>query len=314
MSTATTPNPQAARKRTTNSLELERLSNSVKLEIEPKVRSIGPFDVRRTLPSAGCRSVGPFVFLDQMGPIMLPANGAMDVPPHPHIGLATLTWLVEGEILHRDSLGFEQLIRPGEVNWMTAGRGIVHSERTPDHLRGNPSPMFGLQCWLALPVAHEEMEPEFFHLDAGEMPSKTSDGATMVVVAGEAWGLVSPVRVFGSPFFAEITLEAGAVITVPAEIEERAICILQGQIDIGGDPYGTQRLLVLDPGAEVAVTALETSRIAVLGGAPLDGRRHMYWNFVSSSRERIEQAKSEWRARRFPLVPGDEDEFVPLPA
>lgn len=289
------------------------MSNPVKLEIEPKVRDIGPFEVRRTLPVAACRSVGPFVFLDQMGPITLPADGAMDVPPHPHIGLATLTWLVEGEILHRDSLGFEQLIRPGEVNWMTAGRGIVHSERTPVHLRGKPSPMFGLQCWLALPVEQEEMAPEFFHLDGHEMPSKTEGGATMVVVAGTAWGLTSPVRVFGSPFFAEVTLEAGATVTIPTEIEERAICLLQGKMDIGSNTYGTGPLLVLEPAADVAITAVEPSKIVVLGGAPLDSRRHMYWNFVSSSRDRIEQAKTDWRERRFPLVPGDEEEFVPLP-
>ena len=284
----------------------------VAVVITPKAKDIGGFEVRRALPSIERRSIGPFVFFDQMGPATFAAGTGIDVRPHPHIGLSTLTWLVEGEIMHRDSLGSEQPIRPGEVNWMTAGRGIVHSERTPDHKRDAPHSLFGLQVWLALPQAHEETEPTFQHYKSNEIPRIEQDGVVIQLVAGEAWGERSPVEVFSETLYADIALPAGGRFALPTETPERGLYIMQGEVSLAGETFSAGSMLALNPGREAVVEAAQAARVALIGGAPLDGRRHLWWNFVSSSKERLEQAKADWKEGRFPAVPG-ETEFIPLP-
>ena len=284
----------------------------VAVVITPKAKDIGGFEVRRALPSIERRSIGPFVFFDQMGPATFAAGTGIDVRPHPHIGLSTLTWLVEGEIMHRDSLGSEQPIRPGEVNWMTAGRGIVHSERTPDDKRDAPHSLFGLQVWLALPQAHEETEPTFQHYKSNEIPRIEQDGVVIQLVAGEAWGQRSPVEVFSETLYADIALPAGGRFTLPTETPERGLYIMQGEVSLAGETFSAGSMLVPNPGREAVVEAAQAARVALIGGAPLDGRRHLWWNFVSSSKERLEQAKADWKDGCFPAVPG-ETEFIPLP-
>ena len=284
----------------------------VAVVITPKAKDIGGFEVRRALPSIERRSIGPFVFFDQMGPATFAAGTGIDVRPHPHIGLSTLTWLVEGEIMHRDSLGSEQPIRPGEVNWMTAGRGIVHSERTPDDKRDAPHSLFGLQVWLALPQAHEETEPTFQHYKSNEIPRIEQDEVVIQLVAGEAWGERSPVEVFSETLYADIALPAGGRFTLPTETPERGLYVMQGEVSLAGETFSAGSMLALNPGREAVVEAAQAARMALIGGAPLDGRRHLWWNFVSSSKERLEQAKADWKNGRFPTVPG-ETEFIPLP-
>lgn len=285
--------------------------------IVPKAKDIGAFEVRRALPSVECRAIGPFVFLDQMGPATITPDNLLDVRPHPHIGLSTVTWMLAGEIMHRDSLGYAQIIRPGEVNWMTAGRGIVHSERTPDRLRETGSPMLGIQAWLALPVDKQEIEPAFEHMPSDVLPTIERDGATLRLIAGAAWGERSPVTLHAETFYAEATLEDGASVDMPRDVEERGLYLIDGSIEIAGEAFEPGRLIVFKPDTEVTVDATARSRFMLLGGAPLDGPkdrpRHMYWNFVSTSKERIEQAKNDWREGRFPKVVGDEEEFIPLP-
>jgi len=280
--------------------------------ISPRPRDLGGFEVRRLLPSLERRSVGPFVFWDQMGPATLATGRGIDVRPHPHIGLATITYLFEGEIMHRDSLGSEQVIRPGEVNWMTAGRGIVHSERTPTALRTTGSNLSGIQAWVALPRAHEEAEPAFTHHPATDMPVVEGEGARVQVLVGALYGRESPVRALSPMFYADAALRAGARVRLPAEHEERAIHVAAGRVKVAGEAFASGQLLAFRPGDEIVVTAEEESRILLLGGAPLDGPRHVWWNFVSSSADRIEQAKADWKGGRFPLVPY-ETEFIPLP-
>jgi len=284
----------------------------VEIVIEPRVRDLGNFQVRRVLPSMKRRMVGPFVFLDQMGPTVLRPGKALDVRPHPHIGLATVTWLLDGEIMHRDSLGSVQPIKAGELNWMTAGRGIVHSERTPDRLRGEESPLYGLQLWVALPKAHEETEPAFVHYGADELPRIGAAGATVTLIVGAGWNKRSPVETLWGTFFADASLNAGARLTVPEEVEERAVYVLEGEIEVAGETFAPGRLLVLKSGRAVDVRAAIASRLAIVGGGAIDGPRHIWWNFVSSSKDRIERAKADWKAGRFPPVAGD-DEFIPLP-
>ena len=280
--------------------------------ISPRPRDLGGFEVRRVLPSLERRSVGPFVFWDQMGPATLAAGRGIDVRPHPHIGLATVTYLFEGEIMHRDSLGSEQVIRPGEVNWMTAGRGIVHSERTPQALRAGGSALSGIQAWVALPRADEETEPTFTHHPASDMPLVEGDGARVHVLVGALYGRTSPVRTFSPMFYADASLRAGASLTLPAEHEERAVHVAAGHVRVAGETFTSGQLLAFRAGDEIVVTAEDEARILLLGGAPLDGPRHVWWNFVSSSQERIEQAKADWKGGRFPPVPY-ETEFIPLP-
>lgn len=286
--------------------------DGVELVVVPRTSDLGGFEVARALPSRERRTVGPFVFLDQMGPACFDAGQGIDVRPHPHIGLATVTYLYEGEILHRDSLGCVQAIRPGEVNWMTAGSGIVHSERTADAVRASGGPLSGLQAWVALPREHEETAPAFVHHDDATLPVDAADGTWMRLIAGELLGLRSPVATLGETLYADVRLDAGARLAVPTACEERALYLSSGRVSVDGHPFAPGRLVVLKPGAVIDVAADEAARLMLLGGAPLDGPRHVWWNFVSSRRERIEQAKADWKAERFAAVPG-ETEFIPLP-
>ncbi|MGH7125303.1 MAG: pirin family protein [Stellaceae bacterium] len=280
--------------------------------IVPRIRDLGGFEVRRVLPAGERRMIGPFVFFDQMGPVTFKAGTGMDVRPHPHIGLATITYLFEGEIQHRDSLGNVQAIKPGEVNWMTAGRGIVHSERTPEDMRMAPSPVFGIQAWIALPRAKEEAEPKFVHHGAASLPVIEGKGSRVRLMVGSLMGAHSPVATFSEMIYADATLAAGARLVFPAEHEERAIYVVKGVVDLSSRSFGASQLLVLKRGVEAAVTAPQGARLLLLGGASLDGNRHIWWNFVSSSQQRIEQAKADWKAGKFPPVP-HETEFIPLP-
>jgi redox-sensitive bicupin YhaK (pirin superfamily) len=282
------------------------------LVIVPRVRDLGGFEVRRVLPAGERRMVGPFIFFDQMGPVVFKAGTGLDVRPHPHIGLATVTYLFEGEILHRDSLGNAQVIRPGEVNWMTAGRGIVHSERTPEAMRMAPSRVFGIQAWVALPRAQEEIAPSFAHHGANALPMIESKGVRVRLMVGALMGARSPVATHSDMVYADATLAAGARLAFAAEHEERAIYVIQGIIDLANRSFGASQLLVLRRGTEVTVAAPQGARILLLGGAAMDGTRQIWWNFVSSSTQRIEQAKADWKEGRFPPVPG-ETEFIPLP-
>jgi len=279
----------------------------------PRVRDLGGFQVRRALPSARKQMVGPFIFLDQMGPTELLIGKGVDVRPHPHIGLATLTYLFEGEILHRDSLGSEITIRPGAVNLMTAGRGIVHSERETAAAQTTPRRLFGMQAWAALPKSHEEQAPIFVHHGAEVLPRITGEGKRVRLILGSLYGETSPVEFPHPAFYAEAVLAPGAILPLDPEYDERAIYIASGSIDIAGDTFGEGQLLVFRPGDRISVLALAQSRLILLGGEPMDGPRHIWWNFVSSSKDRILGAKEDWRQSRFELVPGDVQEFIPLP-
>ncbi|WP_018426799.1 pirin family protein [Hoeflea sp. 108] len=287
--------------------------DQIELMVVPNAKDIDGFQVRRALPTARRRLVGPFIFFDRMGPAILRAGHALDVRPHPHIGLATVTYLFDGKIRHRDSLGTEMVIAPGDVNLMTAGRGIVHSERTPEELRGAPMSISGLQTWLALPDAKEETAPMFENTAAAVLPTFDADGASGRLIIGEFKGLKSPVRQASDTLYADIKLAPGAKIKIPADAEERAIYTLGGELDILGDRFPIERLLVFRPGDEIVVSSETGAHFMLFGGASLGTRRYIWWNFVSSSRERIEQAKNEWKTGRFDIVPGDEEEFIPLP-
>lgn len=281
------------------------------LTITAKIRDIGGFPVRRALPAIERRMVGPFVFLDQMGPIRLAPGQGLDVKPHPHIGLSTMTYLFEGEILHRDSLGTIQMIRPGAINWMTAGRGIAHSERTPQDGR-NGGTLSGIQFWVALPKSLEEMAPAFVHLEADSLPIVEVHGSTVRIIAGDALGHRSPLDAPHPMLCLDITLPGGTSFAVPANCPERAIYVAAGEIEIAGAVYRQGQLLILPHDASVTLNSTSQARLMVVGGEPMDGPRHMWWNFVSSSKERIEQAKQDWKQSRFAAVPG-ETEFIPLP-
>jgi redox-sensitive bicupin YhaK (pirin superfamily) len=300
--------------------------------IVPRARDIGGFEVRRALPSSHKQMVGPFIFFDQMGPAEFVIGHGIDVRPHPHIGLATVTYLFEGEVFHRDSLGSALAIRPGEVNLMTAGRGIVHSERetgkanllTGGHglasaegqaeaARGPRRRMFGIQAWAALPRSHEEQAPAFAHHGRDELPRIAGEGKTVRVVIGSGWGASSPAALPHPSLFAEAVLAPGAVLPLDPDYDERAVYVASGEVDIAGDKFGQGRLLVFKPGDRLSILALAQSRLMVLGGDPMDGPRHIWWNFVASSQERIAAAKEDWRAGRFAPVPGDEKESIPLP-
>lgn len=287
------------------------MSSPILRRIEGRARDIG-IPVRRILPAAGQRMVGPFIFLDHMGPVTMPPGRGMDVRPHPHIGLATVTYLFEGEIEHRDSLGVVQPIRPGDVNWMVAGRGIAHSERTAAELRKRGVAMNGIQSWLALPRAHEEAEPSFRHHAKASLPARTADGVAFRLIAGTLDGLKAPVAVFSPTFYADLAIESGAEYALSAEHAERAAYVAEGEIAAGGDVVGAGTLAVFAPGGTIALRARTPSRVMILGGAPMDGERLIWWNFVSSSAERIERAKAEWREGSWAKVPGD-PEFIPLP-
>lgn len=288
------------------------MPNSIELAITPRSRDLGDgFVVRRILPYAKRRHVGPFVFFDHMGPVTFEPGQGLDVRPHPHIGLATVTYLFEGEIMHRDSLGVVQPIRPGDVNWMVAGSGIAHSERTRDSVRSSGARLHGIQSWLALPQAHEETAPDFRHHPAASLPQIEFTGCRMRLIAGKAFGTTSPVETFAPMFYLSAEQQPGAALPLPDD-EERAVYIVDGAVTLDDEGYDAGTMLVLKPGAQPRVTAQAATRIMLLGGAPLDGERHLWWNFVSSSKERIEEAKRDWREGRFAPVPGD-SEFIPLP-
>jgi redox-sensitive bicupin YhaK (pirin superfamily) len=288
-------------------------ASAIETVILPRTRDLGDgFQVRRALPSMRRRMVGPFIFFDQMGPAVFRSGQGLDVRPHPHIGLATVTYLFEGEILHRDSLGTVQAIRPGAVNWMTAGRGIVHSERTPPSARASGGRLFGIQIWVALPTADEEREPAFTHTPADALPVVDGGGARIRIIAGSLFGARSPVRTSSELFYADAALQSGARVELAAEHEERAVFIAEGSATVGGEAFVAGQLAIIRPRQPVLIAATGPTRALLFGGAALDGPRHIWWNLVSSSRERIEQAKSDWAAGRFPNVPG-ETEFIPLP-
>jgi redox-sensitive bicupin YhaK (pirin superfamily) len=289
------------------------LPPSLETLIVPRTRDLGDgFEVRRALPSAERRMIGPFVFFDQMGPMELRPGRGLDVRPHPHIGLATVTYLFDGEILHRDSLGTVQAIEPGAVNWMTAGSGIVHSERTAPARRAAGGPLFGIQTWVALPKAHEETAPAFAHHGTDALPLVDERGVRVRMIVGSLWGTRSPVETFSEMFYADAALDPAARLAVPADHEERAAYVAAGSIAVDGHAFESGRLLVFRPGAGIVIEATEPARVLLLGGEPMDGPRRVWWNFVSSSPERIEQAKEDWRKGRLGSVPG-ETEFIPLP-
>lgn len=287
--------------------------------LEGKAHDLGGFTVRRLLPSHGHRAVGPFVFFDHLGPALLEpvrdGSGGIQVRPHPHIGLATVTYLFEGELVHRDSLGSVQSIRPGDVNWMTAGRGIVHSERSPDGTGDGPLPVHALQSWVALPQAHEDDTPSFMHHPASTLPVVERPGATITIVAGHGFGATSPVAVLMPTLYAVVRLDAGASLAVPDEHVERAAYVVTGDIAIDGERVQAQRMAVLEGGSTATIEASTPATVVLLGGAALDGPRALDWNFVASTRDAIAAAKDAWSrypSERFPQVPG-ETEFIPLP-
>jgi redox-sensitive bicupin YhaK (pirin superfamily) len=282
--------------------------------VEARTRDLDGFPVGRVLPAVGQRMVGPFIFFDHMGPADLAPGRGLDVRPHPHINLATVTYLFEGAIAHRDSLGSHQIIRPGEINWMTAGRGIAHSERTPPEDRASGSHVHGIQLWVALPVEHEETEPAFHHHPAGQLPALEEGGARVRLLIGSAFGATSPVATFSPMFYAEVELPAGALLPLPAEHRERGAYVVEGELSCGAERIGARRLALFEPGSTPVVRAESAARVMLLGGAPLGEPRHIWWNFVSSSAERIERAKLDWKEGRFPPVPGDEGDVIPLPS
>jgi redox-sensitive bicupin YhaK (pirin superfamily) len=284
----------------------------IELVIPSRPRDLGGFTVRRTLPMAQRRLVGPFIFWDHFGPVSFEPEHGMDVRPHPHIGLATVTYLFEGEIIHKDTLGSDVAIRPGAVNWMVAGRGIAHSERSGPEARKHGARIHGLQTWIALPADREEVEPAFQHVDARDLPETSLEGVRLRVLAGSAYGLSSPARVLTPTFYVEAKMPAGSRVAVPAEHEERAVYVLEGEVTCGPRALSEGEMAVVRSGAEGMFEAARPSRVMLLGGARL-GARHIWWNFVSSSEERLEQAKRDWREGRFGKIPGDDVEFIPLP-
>ena len=272
----------------------------------------GGLIVSRVLPGHPHQMVGPFIFFDQMGPVTVAPGQNVDVRPHPHIGLATVTWLFEGEMIHRDSLGVVQPIAPGDVNWMTSGSGIVHSERGDPARRKSARAMSGIQSWVALPKAHEDVAPSFSHHGAATLPNIRMPGVDMRLIAGHAYGEQSPAPTFSPMFYLAAEMQAGATLTLPAEHEERGVYLVQGDISVSDQALAEKSLAFLPAGEPIVIKATAASRVMLLGGAKMDGPRHIWWNFVASSKDRIEAAKQRWREQRFAAVPG-ETEFIPLP-
>jgi hypothetical protein len=291
-----------------------RVADLIESVIVPRARDLGGFEVRRALPAAERQMVGPFIFFDQFGPVLMRAGQGIDVRPHPHIGLATVTWLFDGAIYHRDSLGSQQPIAPGELNWMTAGRGIVHSERTAAAELARDRQVFGIQSWVALPKAFEETAPAFEHVAMDRLPLIEDRGVAVRVVAGSVYGARSPVKTHSDLFYADVRMTAGSVLPLPADHEERGIYVAEGEIAIADQSFAAGRLPVFRPGDAISVKALSDARIMLLGGEPMDGPRHIWWNFVSSSKDKIEAAKDDWKRGRFAIVPGDDKDFIPLPS
>jgi len=291
----------------------KRSCDALELVIVPRVRDLGDgFSVRRALPHGKRQMVGPFIFFDQMGPVQFIAGQGLDVRPHPHIGLATVTYLFDGRVMHRDSEGNALEITPGAMNLMTAGRGIAHSERSPADARQGSEGMFGIQSWIALPQAHEETAPSFQHFDAGSLALIEDGGVRARVIAGSAFGKTSPVGMLSEWLYSEVVLAPGASAPLDPDQEERAIYVAEGEVDIAGETFECPRLLIFRPGDRITVRALRRARLMFLGGAALEGPRYIWWNFVSSRKERIEQAKEDWKTGRFAPVP-NETEFIPLP-
>ncbi|MBY6161199.1 pirin family protein [Mameliella alba] len=293
--------------------------DSIETVIVPRARDLGGFEVRRALPAPRRQMVGPFIFFDQMGPAeFLPTRG-LDVRPHPHIGLATISYLYRGRMHHRDSLGTDQWIEPGAVNWMVAGHGITHSERTDDQTQTEPMPFFGIQTWVALPKDQEDKPAEFIHAGKDALPELEGEGKRLRLILGNGWGERAPVKTPSEMFYADAVLEAGAAIPMPDEHEDRGVYIVEGAVEVAGTRYEAGQMMVFRPGDRVSLKAGETgARVMLLGGETLEGNRYIWWNFVASSRERIEEAKEAWRrgdwqAGRFQLPPGDDREFIPLP-
>ena len=284
---------------------------TVELVIQPMDRDLGGFSVRRVLPNARRNMVGPWIFFDHMGPATFAPNTGIDVRPHPHIGIATATYLFEGEMLHRDSLGNEQIIRPGDLNLMVCGRGMVHSERQREEIKAQEQDLHALQLWLALPEAQEEIDPAFYHYPQTELPSTTVNDVPLRVMMGSAYGLTSPVKTYAETLYVEAELQAGQQLRIP-DAPERGIYVAAGEIQVGDTVVSEHSLAVLSGSSGTVIKAKSTTRIAIIGGEPL-GKRFVEWNFVSSNKERIEQAKRDWAAGHFATVPGDDKEFIPLP-
>ena len=293
--------------------------DAIETEIVPRARDLGGFEVRRALPAPKRQMVGPFIFFDQMGPAEFLTGQGIDVRPHPHIGLATVTYLMKGRIHHRDSLGTDQWIEPGAVNWMVAGQGITHSERTDGDARDNPHSLFGLQTWVALPREAEDTGAAFQHTPEAELPVIEGEGKSVRLILGSGWGETAPVKTLSETIYADAVLQPGTAIPLPDNHEDRGVYVLQGEIEIGGQTFAAGRMLVFRPGDRLSLRAgPQGARVMILGGATLDGPRYIWWNFVASSKERIEAAKEAWRAGdwqngRFHLPPGDDAEFIPLP-
>lgn len=293
--------------------------DAIETLIIPRARDLGGFEVRRALPAPRRQMVGPFIFFDQMGPAeFLPTRG-LDVRPHPHIGLATISYLYRGRMHHRDSLGTDQWIEPGAVNWMVAGQGITHSERTDDHTQTDPMPFFGIQTWVALPKDHEDRAPEFIHAPAEALPELDGEGKRVRLILGNAWGAEAPVKTASEMFYADAVLQPGAALPLPDNHEDRGVYVVEGEIEMAGDRFEAGRMMILRPGDRVSLKAgPQGARVMLLGGETLEGDRFIWWNFVASSKERIEEAKEAWRQGdwqngRFHLPPGDDAEFIPLP-
>jgi redox-sensitive bicupin YhaK (pirin superfamily) len=294
-------------------------AEAIETLIVPRARDIGDFEVRRALPAPRRQMVGPFIFFDQMGPAELITGQGVDVRPHPHIGLATVTYLFRGEFQHRDSLGSNQIILPGAVNWMVAGRGVTHSERTSAAARQAPHSLFGIQTWVALPENHEDAPPSFEHHGRESLPLVESDGVSVRLILGRSYGETAPVRVFSETFYADAGLKPGARLPLPNDHEDRGLYVVEGSISVAGQSFEAGRMMVFRPGDQISVAAGPAgARLILLGGATLAGPRYIWWNFVASSQDRIEAAKAEWRKAdwgrgMFDLPPGDRDEFTPLP-
>ncbi|TAM03828.1 MAG: pirin family protein [Paraburkholderia sp.] len=288
------------------------MSSSIKVVLKPHTRDIGNLLVRRVLPALAARLVGPFIFFDHMGPATLEAGSGVDVRPHPHIGLATVTYLFDGTFMHRDSIGSQQKIVPGDVNWMTAGRGIVHSERTPQEDRATGSTIHGIQTWVALPLDHEDTDPSFFHHAAATLPELRRNGVTLRVIAGTAFGETSPVETFSGTLYVAASFAPGGAIALEPEHEERGVYLVEGDLSIDGVPLEATTMAVLEPDETVTLASTNGARVMLLGGERLEGERFIEWNFVASSREKIEAAKAAWTRQEMGQVPG-ETEWIPLP-
>ena len=289
------------------------MSSPIETIITPVTHDLGAFKVRRSLPAKARTMVGPFIFVDQFGPARLAPGEGMDVRPHPHINLATVTYLFDGAIDHRDSLGTFQRIEPGAINLMTAGHGIVHSERSPGDTRGAGPGFYGMQTWLALPDGKEEVDPAFEHVAAGTLPVVEGDGVRATVLMGELWGVTAPTTCHSPTIYADLVLAQGASVAIDAEADERAVLVTEGTATLDGEPITLFDLVILAPGHRAVLKATSPARAMLLGGGAFATPRHVFWNFVSSSRDRINQAKEDWRGGRFPTVPGDDQEYIPLP-